>query len=189
MLIENNSISGRLSRSDWLALTLRAIETEGDGVVRIDKLCGRFNVSKGSFYAHFENREDFIDQLLLYWQSRFTDQVTAEIEVHKNQSPELQILNLMRLIVREGRTSVEATFRSWATFNPVALKYVTAVDNTRYTWLRQRFERLGFNGEELHLRVALLMAYETSFATLFPPPSELSKEDELLYRWTFFVRR
>ena len=58
----------RLSREDWITAALDAIAQGGLGAVAVEPLAARLGVTKGSFYAHFSSREEWIDAALQSWE-------------------------------------------------------------------------------------------------------------------------
>jgi len=58
----------RLSREDWIAAALDAIAQGGLGAVAVEPLAARLGVTKGSFYAHFSSRDEWIDAALQSWE-------------------------------------------------------------------------------------------------------------------------
>ena len=44
-----NKTSGRLAKADWLAFGLTALGEGGPGAIRLDDMCARLGVTKGSF--------------------------------------------------------------------------------------------------------------------------------------------
>ena len=47
--------------------------------LRIDTLCKALGVTKGSFYWHFEDRDDFVRSVVEFWSKNFTDPVVEQI--------------------------------------------------------------------------------------------------------------
>ena len=68
-----------LSRNEWLARALEVLAKEGSSVMTVDALVKRLNVTRGSFYWHFEDRADFIRQLVHYWSVAFTEEIAKEV--------------------------------------------------------------------------------------------------------------
>src|SRR3954466_1718228 len=52
--------TARLSVVDWVAAALDLLAEEGPGGVKIDRLCVRLGVTKGSFYWHFTDLASFL---------------------------------------------------------------------------------------------------------------------------------
>ncbi len=66
----------QLQRFDWLQRALTVFVSEGIDAVRITRLADDLGVTRGSFYWHFENREDLIDALVSYWKDKNTAAIT-----------------------------------------------------------------------------------------------------------------
>ena len=52
-----------LSREDWIDFALQKLSEEGIDKVKIAPLARVLAVTKGSFYWHFKDRNDFLEQL------------------------------------------------------------------------------------------------------------------------------
>ncbi len=69
----------QLQRFDWLRQALEVFVSEGIDAVRITRLADDLGVTRGSFYWHFENREDLIDALVGYWKDKNTAAITQAV--------------------------------------------------------------------------------------------------------------
>jgi AcrR family transcriptional regulator len=69
----------QLQRFDWLQRALEVFVCEGIDAVRITRLADDLGVTRGSFYWHFENREDLIDALVSYWKDKNTAAITQSV--------------------------------------------------------------------------------------------------------------
>lgn len=61
------SESTRLSAQDWARAALKAIATGGLPAVAVEPLARTLGVTKGSFYAHYRNRDELITAALAEW--------------------------------------------------------------------------------------------------------------------------
>jgi AcrR family transcriptional regulator len=61
------SESTRLSALDWARAALKAIADGGLAAVAVEPLARTLGVTKGSFYAHYRNRDELIDAALAEW--------------------------------------------------------------------------------------------------------------------------
>lgn len=59
--------STRLSAQDWALAALKAIADGGLAAVAVEPLARRLGVTKGSFYAHYRNRDELIEAALGEW--------------------------------------------------------------------------------------------------------------------------
>ncbi|MCR6482729.1 TetR/AcrR family transcriptional regulator [Amycolatopsis sp. OK19-0408] len=59
--------STRLSAQDWARAALRAIADGGLAAVAVEPLARTLGVTKGSFYAHYRNRDELVAAALEEW--------------------------------------------------------------------------------------------------------------------------
>ena len=55
----NGTVPARLSREGWLARALEVLGKKGAGQLAVESLARQLGVTKGSFYWHFRDRDDF----------------------------------------------------------------------------------------------------------------------------------
>jgi len=65
-----DSPSSRLTREDWIDAAWAALSEGSIDTVKVDRLAKRLNVTRGSFYWHFKNREDLIEAVVDRWIQR-----------------------------------------------------------------------------------------------------------------------
>ena len=179
----------RLTQTDWLTLAMEVLSKEGEAKLTIDKLCLRLGVTKGSFYAHFEDRAEFVRQFVAHWAEYYTQTVIAEINEMGDASAETRLLVLMQLLQRKRFARYDIVIRSWAAHDPVVAEGVEHVDRLRFEYLRQIFHDMGFRGAELDLRTRLFVVYYSSEEGMRLPRSGLKAEREIKLRHAFFTRR
>ena len=75
----SNPQRNQLQRFDWLLKALEIFVAEGIDAVRITRLAQDLGVTRGSFYWHYQNREDLIDSLVSYWKDKNTAAITDSI--------------------------------------------------------------------------------------------------------------
>lgn len=69
----------RLTRQDWVAEATEVLATRGLSAVAVEPLAEHLGVTKGSFYAHFANRDELVGAVLERWKALDTDEVIAEL--------------------------------------------------------------------------------------------------------------
>ena len=127
-----DSSKDRLTREQWIAHGLRTLAREGASALKTGMLAEGLNVSRGSFYWHFESISDFRSQLLATWQERATDGVIREID--SSITGPARLTYLMKLAFEEDR-SLDRAFRSWAASDADAAKVVATVDARRVAYI------------------------------------------------------
>ena len=60
--------SPALQPDDWILAAFARLSAEGIDAVRIEVLARELRVSKGSFYWHFQDREELIGKMLARWE-------------------------------------------------------------------------------------------------------------------------
>jgi AcrR family transcriptional regulator len=79
-IAESSLSKDRLTREQWIAHGLRTLARQGEAALKTGMLAEGLQVSRGSFYWHFESIADFRNQLLATWQERAKDGVIREID-------------------------------------------------------------------------------------------------------------
>lgn len=82
----------QLAAEDWENAALLAVSEGGLAAVAVEPLARRLGVTKGSFYAHFRNREELVDAALRRWEQVHLDSFTAVIERFGDPTKRLEAL-------------------------------------------------------------------------------------------------
>jgi AcrR family transcriptional regulator len=144
----------RLSRDEWIEKALEIVINEGSDVLTINQLVQKLGVSRGSFYWHFKNMDDFIRQLIAYWLGALTKRVSIETTL-STESAEESLISLATHIVSDRLSRYDIALRAWATHNPLVMQGVKKADNFRLNHVR-------FEGDELEMRARTFVVYYSS---------------------------
>jgi len=167
----------RLGRADWIAGALRAMVAKGISAVTIDVVAAELEVTRGSFYHHFVDREDLLRAMLEYWLDRWTTQI-REASRNRELDGTDALTNLSDLIRQREAAHLDAFVRSWAARDQMAFEYVKKADIIRIDYIRSLFEDLGFKGRELEVRSRLFYFYE-AFEPMMATEPKVGKKDAL----------
>jgi len=142
----------RLSKADWIAHGLRTLTSDGVAGLKVGSMATGLQVSRGSFYWHFEDIADFRSQLLKSWQERTTDQVIRELETEAG--PE----RLKQLLTRafDARPTVDRAIRSWAAEDEGVAAIVASVDARRIAYIAERIVAAGVERQRAQRRATFL---------------------------------
>lgn len=151
-----------LTPESWIEAATTVLVDHGIDSVRVDVLAGRLEVTRGSFYWHFRDREDLLRRVLVAWSQRATEQLTQRLE-GAHSDPREQLRDLISLPFR-GRSAVRAArielaLRAWARRDAMARQAVDEADASRMGYIAQVFSSLGFPILEARSRAYLLYAY------------------------------
>ena len=180
--------TGRLSREEWLQKALDALVDEGPRVLTIQNICRRLGVSRGSFYWHFTDKDDFILRLAEFWEYMMTSNVAQAVDSVEG-SPEDRLLMLMKLVSDTHAASYDVAIRAWASHEPRADEIVRNVDLFRYQFVRSLFAEMGFTGDELEMRARTLYVFTSFDPGVTLKESKRDKEMRRLLRHKFFIKK
>jgi AcrR family transcriptional regulator len=156
----------QLQRFDWLQQALEIFIDEGIDAIRITRLADDLGVTRGSFYWHFQNREDLLDSLVSYWKDKNTAAITESMA---------QASSLANGIFRFFETCIDAALfdprldlalREWARRSRVIHALVDAEDTTRVEALRQFYLRFDYSMPQALIRARVLYYSQIGFYAL-----------------------
>ena len=170
----------RVTKAEWLAAGLQALEQGGVEAVRIDQLAKRLRISRSGFYWHFKDRKDLLGDILQYWKTEFTDVVVRRIGALEG-TPEERLVKLMQMIEQYELNRYELPIRAWAHHDPLARDAVATVNKVRMDYVRSLFSEMGFGGDELEMRTMVFVCYHTWEKSMFSdmPAAKLAKMRKL----------
>jgi AcrR family transcriptional regulator len=183
----NLDLVPRFHREAWLRAAMEVLAREGQAKLRIDKLAGELGVTKGSFYHHFKDRDDFVHGLLDYWARTYTDQIIEEVSALKGPAED-RLLQVMQGIERQGLDRYDIAFRSWAAQEPSVAKGIRKVDLKRYKFIHSLFAEMGFRGNDLEDRVRIWLVFHSAQHTVHVPETSKDEEEEIARRHAFFTQ-
>ena len=137
---------------------MELLRTRGIGGVRVLTLAQNLRVSRGSFYWHFENRQDLLDGILEWWDREMTDVVIDRASAARGGGKK-RLLLAAGNIVANGLGQYDAAIRSWAEGDRKAAKLVRRVTRKRLRYITSLFEEAGFPPGEARARGDLLAIY------------------------------
>ena len=153
---------GALTPDDWLRVAADVLVDKSVEGVRVDVLARTLNVTRGSFYWHFVDRDDLLQRLLQSWRLQQTEQVIAASQ-RQGVSAQGIIHELTGLPMRGDKAqrggAIELAIRAWARRDPMARAVVDEVDQVRLEYIAQCFRDLGFCSQTARHRAFLLYAY------------------------------
>ncbi|HEX8366417.1 MAG TPA: TetR/AcrR family transcriptional regulator [Allosphingosinicella sp.] len=119
----------RLTRERWIEEGIVVLRQDGPAALAADRMARRLNVTRGSFYWHFDNALDFQACVLGEWEQRWTGRMVATIAA-AGASPKAR---LHALIANTGSNdaSVYASAKRMAADHPELDALLAEVDQGR----------------------------------------------------------
>ncbi|MHA7665039.1 TetR/AcrR family transcriptional regulator [Mycolicibacterium sp. HS_4_1] len=155
----------RLGIDDWLAAGYAILAEEGLKALKIDRLCTRLGVTKGSFYWHFDNIAAYRTALIQGW-SELRDADRSQIEEIDALAPRDRLVRMMNSLVSPRHWTLERAMREWARSDQAVAESVRAADRRILAAVRRAFEDYGFDADEAELRADATFAVGIGFLHL-----------------------
>lgn len=177
----------KLSRDDWLAAALEALEESGLGGVKVLPVAKRLGVSRGSFYWHFRDQRDLLDSVLDYWERWSTDTAIEALAQLSNRDAKERVWLLMSKVVEERLASHDPAIRAWALYDKKAARVVRRVDRRRLETVAGLFREAGFSEEQAAMRARLLAVYLIGDGMVLVREPAVQRRRLLRQRWRLLV--
>ncbi len=173
------------TRSDWLQAGLTAVADDGPDGLRIDRLCRRLGVSKGSFHHHFAGAGDFKRALLDAYETLVVEALNNAIEQTAATTPQESLAGLTAAITSTQsfyRPELEVAIRAWAFSDSQVRAIQERVDRRRLESLEGIWSRILDDPAAVHTAALLpyLVGIGASLVQPPTPPDQLRGVYELL---------
>jgi AcrR family transcriptional regulator len=158
--------NSRLTRDDWISVARKALITSGVDDVKVDVLARRMKVTRGSFYWHFESRQDLLDALLEDWETnnrREIDVIRSLVATEGNA-----LIELFRIWLGEDPSfpAFDIAIRVWARKSPAVSKLVRNIDEAWISLLQEQLERGGMTAPESFVRARIMYFHQVGYFAL-----------------------
>lgn len=161
--------SKRFDKKNWLLLGVEFLSNQPSQQLTIDELCKNASKTKGSFYFHFKNIDEYCENLTAYWLEEYTVRITQK-PIQKTKR-----LDLLNLLAARLDLNLEVGIRNLAFNNETVQKIVQKADKSRVKWLSALYVNSGlYNQEQATALASIEIAAFTGFKLINPDmkPSE-----------------
>jgi AcrR family transcriptional regulator len=120
--------NNRLSVDDWIQAGFAILAEEGIKALKIDRLCRRLEVTKGSFYWHFTDIAGYRAALVQAW-GELRDDDRRHFGELAGLPPRERLSEMMSSLVSARHWTLERAMREWARTDDAAAASVCAADH------------------------------------------------------------
>ncbi|MCV7133333.1 TetR/AcrR family transcriptional regulator [Mycobacterium hodleri] len=165
MASSRGAAGNRLALDDWIEAGYALLAEEGIKALKVDRLCERLGVTKGSFYWHFDGMPSYRAALVGSWgplreQDRSTFDDTGEA------TPRERLSHMMSSLLSQRHWTLERAMREWARTDDAVAESVRAADRRVLRAVRQAFVDYGFDADDADLRANATFAAGIGFLHL-----------------------
>ncbi len=143
-----------LTEGDWVNAATEILVKENVRGIRIDALCQKLGVTKGSFYWHFKTRAELLAAMLKSWQRRMTLNIIKNISREGGIGFERlkYLISLPRMPRSPAFAQIEMSIRDWGRRVDLPRQAVQEVDHIRLEYFAELFRQEGFDDETARTR-------------------------------------
>lgn len=151
------------SREDWTRAAIRRFRRGGRDAVRVEVLAADLDVTKGSFYWHYRNRAELLDEILAAWEEETERGIAAASE---EESPAARLRAFFRHVSETEREyPPDVEILAWAREEPRVAALAKRVEGRRLAFIRQNLAATGLEPGEARRRAEI--AYLASQGWVF----------------------
>jgi AcrR family transcriptional regulator len=129
-----------LGRNDWLKAARLALLRGGVEAVRVEKLARDLQVTKGSFYWHFKDREELLEILLCEWEEELLQDIIPRLQGRRGREALRLLMRLLMQRVPLGEQGIlpsDAAVFTWASLSHTVACRVNRAEKKRIELLKQ----------------------------------------------------
>jgi AcrR family transcriptional regulator len=146
-------MTNKVSKSDWLEFGLKKLVESGPVALKAEPLAKAMNVSRGSFYWHFEDIASFRKDILALWRVKATQNVVDVVKKEPNSADRL--IRLLS-IAFTSELDMERAIRAWAMQDQDVAALVEGVDEERAEYINSLLAEIGYEPDDARLRAVFL---------------------------------
>lgn len=118
----------KTTRAHWIETGFALLDMHGADGVSAERLARRLNVTRGAFYHHFTNRDDYVRTLLAEWERAYTGSILALVQPGDTAET---LLKRYLDVATSMHPQREVAIRAWAMREPLVAEYLQRVDAQR----------------------------------------------------------
>ena len=169
--------SARLTTGDWVDVGFTILGADGIQGVKIDRMAERLSVTKGSFYWHFKDIDDFLDALADRWAAEMGTRYLATAG-GPGEHPATRMRNRLRVFLSRSVRSLDREMRAWARKDERARAALEVTDRQIFAQMTADLRELGFPEGEAAWRASVLFYASIGYAAVDHPLTEANLRSE-----------
>lgn len=147
----------RTNVDDWIRIGYAILAEDGIEALKIDRLCARLGVTKGSFYWHFDGMPSYRSALITAW-AELRDEDRRTFDDMDELEPRERLARMMAALVSPRQWTLERAMREWARNDETVAASVRESDRRVVRAVRRAFLDYGFDDSEADLRANAMFA-------------------------------
>ena len=150
-----------LTAEDWQDAALNVIAHNGLAGVAVEPLARELGVTKGSFYWHFSNRMDLVQQALQRW--RCNDKKIVEEKILPIKNPKKRLLAWFQLSAEPYQTHLIYSTLLADRSHTIISKILKEVTFERLGYLQTSYTEMGYDSKQAKSQALLAYSVYVGF--------------------------
>lgn len=155
-------------KSDWVAIAKNALIKDGIKGVKVDLLARDLDVTRGSFYWHFKNRQHLLDALIDHWRHSNSEPMLEAIRRAgaRGLQKDFKYVDDLWFEEHDYNPRYDAAVRDWARTEEIVADAVHEIDRIRIDAFTEMFKAYGFADEKALIRARILYYHQVGYYAL-----------------------
>lgn len=167
----------RKTQRDWFEAGINILIEMGAASLKIEVLTTQLGVTKGSFYHHFKDYQDYKEKLLNFIEEQGTLLVIDQLEDYG--SPTEKLRQLMETTLSYS-PQLEIALRGWASQDDQVRDFQQRIDQQRLNYLKDIYFEMTRNETQALTLAQMLMTIYIGSQQILPPLSKPQLEQVYL---------
>jgi len=186
--MKEKRVAGK-SKNDWLEAGLNVLGTASVAEISVEALAKGLGIAKSGFYWHFNDRGEYLSQLLDYWYRQVVEVISENDQINELE-PVTRLITAVEMIFRHDLVKYELALHQWAATDKRAYKVVRKANRVRLGYAKALFAELGFSEDEIEIRSMLTLTYQLwEEPTLMRVVSRKRRKELISKRIRFLTRK
>lgn len=175
------------TKDEYFRVALQLLADHGAAGVTIANLCAALDVTKGSFYHHFESGPDFMQAFLTDWERKYAK---PDVEHARHIADPVERLNLLKPLVVGLHHEAESAIRALARTDDAAAEIQGRVDAERLQVVAESIAALGIDPDQAGdlARIAVAMLIGAQHMSRPVDRAQLTRQLDAFERWLIATR-
>jgi AcrR family transcriptional regulator len=130
-----------LQPEDWIRAAFARLASEGIEAVRVELLARDLGVSKGSFYWHFQDREELLGRMFDRWEKEEIDWLDETVITPKAAA---RWARFVHHCTDQQLVRLESAMRTWARRDERVAARIAAIEKKRTAHIASVLRAIGF---------------------------------------------
>jgi len=155
-----------LGRHAWIAAALTVLADEGIDALQITRLARDLDVTRGSFYWHFKDRDALLGSVVEEWQAANSGVIARTLESARSLTD--GVLSLFYIWVNDERFSprLDQAIREWARWDTAIGAAVRREEDNRVAAIAGFFRKHDYGEEDALVRARVLYFTQVGYYAL-----------------------